>query len=53
MGDAPLAYVESAGGFRVSEDEVVEVGKRDVSGASPQLSVNLASEVHGREITEV
>ncbi len=32
MGDAPLAYVEGAGGVRVSEDEVVEVGKNDVSG---------------------
>ena len=30
MGDAPLAYVEGAGGVRVSEDEVVEVGKNDV-----------------------
>jgi hypothetical protein len=31
MGDAPLAYVEGAGGVRVSEDEVVSVGKHDVS----------------------
>jgi ribosome-binding ATPase YchF (GTP1/OBG family) len=30
MGDAPLAYVEGAGGVRVSEDEVVGVGKCDV-----------------------
>ena len=30
MGDAPLAYVEGAGGVRVAEDEVVEVGKNDV-----------------------
>ncbi|KAL8669194.1 MAG: hypothetical protein Q9168_006206 [Polycauliona sp. 1 TL-2023] len=30
MGDAPLAYVEGAGGVRVSEDEVVAVGKHDV-----------------------
>ena len=30
MGDAPLAYVEGAGGIRVSEDEVVTVGKNDV-----------------------
>jgi hypothetical protein len=30
MGDAPLAYVETAGGIRVSEDDVVEVGKNDV-----------------------
>ena len=32
MGDAPLAYVEGAGGVRVSEDEIVEVGRNDVSG---------------------
>ena len=31
MGDAPIAYVEGAGGVRVSEDEIVEVGKNDVS----------------------
>lgn len=31
MGDIPIAYVEGAGGVRVSEDEVVIVGKNDVS----------------------
>ncbi|MCJ1415323.1 hypothetical protein MMC32_001655 [Xylographa parallela] len=30
MGDAPLAYVEGTGGVRVSEDEVVGLGKCDV-----------------------
>lgn len=30
MGDAPVAYVEGAGGVRVSEDELVAVGKNDV-----------------------
>ncbi|KAL9118987.1 MAG: hypothetical protein Q9187_004461, partial [Circinaria calcarea] len=30
IGDAPLAYVEGAGGVRVSEEEVVTVGKNDV-----------------------
>jgi hypothetical protein len=30
MGDIPVAYVESSGGVRVSEDEIVEVGKHDV-----------------------
>ncbi|KAL2357189.1 GTP-binding protein [Cryomyces antarcticus] len=30
MGDAPLAYVETAGGVRVSEDDVVAVGKNDI-----------------------
>ena len=31
MGDAPLAYVETTGGVRVAEDDVVTVGKNDVS----------------------
>jgi len=30
MGDAPLAYVETTGGVRVAEDDVVAVGKNDV-----------------------
>ncbi|KAI9845155.1 MAG: hypothetical protein M1837_005040 [Sclerophora amabilis] len=30
MGDAPLAYVEGAGGIRVSEDDIVAVGKNDI-----------------------
>ncbi|OXV10609.1 hypothetical protein Egran_01630 [Elaphomyces granulatus] len=30
MGDIPVAYVESSGGVRVSEDEIVEVGKHDI-----------------------
>ena len=34
IGDAPLAYVEGAGGVRVAEDEAVEVGKFDVSARS-------------------
>ena len=31
MGDATLAYVEGTGNIRVSEDEVISVGKHDVS----------------------
>lgn len=31
MGDAPLAFVETVGGVRVSEDDEVGVGKNDVS----------------------
>lgn len=31
MGDAPMAYVETVGGVRVSEDDEVGVGKNDVS----------------------
>ncbi|KFY52651.1 hypothetical protein V496_08292 [Pseudogymnoascus sp. VKM F-4515 (FW-2607)] len=30
MGDAPLAYVEGAGGVRVSPDDIVSVGKHDI-----------------------
>ena len=30
IGDAPLAFVEGPGGIKVSEDEVVSVGKFDV-----------------------
>lgn len=31
MGDAPVAYVEGVGNMRVSEDDVVGIGKHDVS----------------------
>jgi len=31
MGDAPMAYVETSGGVRVAEDDLVAVGKNDVS----------------------
>lgn len=30
MGDAPLAYIDGAGGIRVAEDQIVSVGKNDV-----------------------
>lgn len=30
MGDAPLAYVETVGGVRVSEDDQIVAGKNDV-----------------------
>lgn len=30
MGDVPIAFVEGSGGTRVSEDEIVSVGKYDV-----------------------
>ncbi|CAK4031230.1 probable GTP-binding [Lecanosticta acicola] len=30
MGDAPLAYAETVGGVRVSEDDVVSPGKNDI-----------------------
>lgn len=31
MGDVPINYVEGVGGTRVSEDDIVGVGKNDVS----------------------
>ena len=31
MGDAPIAYIEGVGGVRVGEDEIISVGKNDVS----------------------
>ena len=31
MGDAPIAYIEGVGGIRVAEDQLVGVGKNDVS----------------------
>jgi len=34
MGDAPIAYIEGAGGIRVAEDQIVSVGKNDVSSQS-------------------
>ncbi|KAG7136711.1 putative GTP-binding protein like [Verticillium longisporum] len=30
MGDAPVAFVEGVGGTRVSEDDLVSVGKHDI-----------------------
>jgi ribosome-binding ATPase YchF (GTP1/OBG family) len=31
MGDAPIAYIEGVGGTRVADDQIVSVGKNDVS----------------------
>ena len=42
MGDAPLAYVETTGGVKVSEEDIVQVGKNDVSTPS---SNNLVDEL--------
>lgn len=42
MGDAPLAYVEGAGGIRVSEDDIVARGKNDV--CAPPKAVDCVSE---------
>ena len=34
MGDAPIAYIEGVGNTRVAEEQVVSVGKNDVSSMS-------------------
>lgn len=31
MGDVPINYIEGVGGTRVSEEDIVAVGKHDVS----------------------
>jgi hypothetical protein len=41
MGDAPIAYVEGAGGTRVAEDQIVAPGKNDV-GMFPRHDLDLA-----------
>ncbi|KAB8237370.1 hypothetical protein ETB97_001589 [Aspergillus alliaceus] len=35
MGDIPISYIEGVGGIRVSEDEIVRVGKHDVLSFKP------------------
>ncbi|KOC12701.1 GTP-binding protein [Aspergillus flavus AF70] len=35
MGDIPISYIEGVGGIRVSEDEIVQVGKHDVLSFKP------------------
>jgi hypothetical protein len=42
MGDVPLAFVETVGGVRVSEDDHVAVGKNDVSGCSRTTLITFA-----------
>jgi len=37
MGDVPIAYIEGVGGVRVGEDEIVTVGKHDVSNSCPSF----------------
>jgi ribosome-binding ATPase YchF (GTP1/OBG family) len=50
MGDAPLAYVEGAGGVRVSPDDVVSVGKHDVSCHFIRRCVPMANHYAGAVI---
>lgn len=46
MGDAPIAYVEGVGGTRVSEDDLVAVGKHDVSETLAEVAVYYANQAH-------
>ncbi|KLJ13397.1 hypothetical protein EMPG_11648 [Blastomyces silverae] len=39
MGDAPIAYIEGAGGTRVSEDEIVSIGKYDSADNTTQMLI--------------
>jgi hypothetical protein len=41
MGDAPLGYVETVGGLKVSEDDVVMAGKNDVGLHQAHLRANI------------
>ena len=38
MGDVPINYIEGVGGTRVSEDDIVAVGKHDVSSSNTLTS---------------
>lgn len=42
MGDVPISYIEGVGGTRVSEEDIVAVGKHDVSHKKPMypMAVN-------------
>jgi ribosome-binding ATPase YchF (GTP1/OBG family) len=51
MGDAPIAYIEGAGGTRVAEDDLVEVGKNDVS--SPGLTLLCYLPMHADNFLQI
>ena len=40
MGDAPIAYIEAPGGIRVAEDQIIAVGKNDVSESGASIPPN-------------
>lgn len=59
MGDVPISYIEGVGGTRVSEEDIVAVGKHDVSllyslGYEPSFDLRLTSPsdpiIQGRSI---
>lgn len=45
MGDAPIAFIEGVGGTRVAEDQLVGVGKNDVSLDSLRAYCELADKL--------
>lgn len=47
MGDAPMAFVETIGGVRVSEDDEVKVGKNDVSCLQVGTTIKLLTSFSG------
>lgn len=53
MGDVPIAYVEGAGGVRVSEDEIVGVGKHDVRIPSYDFENSLLTTLYRYFLSEL
>lgn len=52
MGDIPISYIEGVGGTRVSEDDIVAVGKHDV--CSLHLAYRLsANEIHRYSLSKL
>ena len=43
MGDVPISYIEGVGGVRVSEDDIVEVGKHDVCSTLFSIQKSIAN----------
>jgi hypothetical protein len=45
MGDVPINYIEGIGGTRVSEEDIVAVGKHDVSFGLLPPSLSLETNI--------
>ena len=48
MGDVPISYIEGVGGTRVSEEDVVAVGKHDVRSLKTPISHTYANSFNSR-----
>jgi hypothetical protein len=48
MGDAPLGYVETVGGLKVSEDDVVTAGKNDVGPRQSRFGADARRYYHSK-----